>query len=168
MEINESTRASEYAGAIGEIARVAEAGELDGERLGAILSQRYGAVNCYPGEPTDTCYPLAWFIALEGRLGRGLQQDYGHPWRRYWWHHGPLVDWGHAPQPPYGFAAMLETLVRHLQGHCAGTTRQAILLTDSWNALAYERWRGNLERIRAQVRLEIHLLGAGGWQQRLF
>ena len=168
MDRREHAGDGDYAGTIHEIARVAAAGELDSERLGEILSQRHGAVNCYPGEPTDTCYPLAWFVALEGQLGHGLQRDCAPPWRRYGWRGGPVVDWGYPAQPPYGFAAILEHVVRHLQGHCAGTTRQAIILTDSWNAPAYERWRGNIERIRAQVEVEIHLLGTGGWQQRLF
>ena len=164
---DEESHRSEYAGTIREIARIASEGELDNEKLGELLGGRHGAVNCYPGEPTDICYPMAWFIALEGQLGRGLQHEFGPPWRRYGWHGGPRVDWGYPPQPPYGFAAMLEQCVRHLQGHCAGVTREAIIVTDSWNALAYEHWRGNLERIRAQVRLEIHLIGQGGLQRQI-
>ena len=168
MNRPEHDNAGDYAGTIHAIAEAAADGELDSERLGEILTRRHGAVNCYPGEPTDTCYPLAWFVALEGQLGRGLQQEFGPSWRRYWWRSGPVVDWGYPPQPPYGFAAILEHLVRHLQGHCAGTTQHAIILTDSWNAVAYEHWRGNLERIRAQAQVEIHLIGTGGWRQRLF
>ena len=165
----ENPTPSEYTNTVRDIARVASDGELDIEKLGELLSGRHGAINCYPGEPTDTCYPMAWFVAVEGQLGRGIQQDFGPPWHhryRYWRRMSPWDDWG-TPQPPYGFAALLEQCVRHMQGHCAGVTREAIILTDSWNALAYEHWRGNLERIRAQARVEIHLIGQGGLHRQL-
>lgn len=170
MNRPEHDNAGDYAGTIHAIAEAAADGELDSEKLGELLSSRHGAVNCYPGEPTDTCYAMAWFVALEGQMGRGIQQDFGPLWHHryhYWRRLSPWDDWG-MPQPPYGFAAILERFVRHMQGHCAGTTREAIIVTDSWSAPDFERWRGNLERTRAQARVEIHLLGAGGWQQRLF
>ena len=93
---------SEYAHTVRDIARVASDGELDIEKLGELLSGRHDAVNCYPGEPTDTCYPMAWFVALEGQLGRGIQQIFGAPWHhryRYWRRMSPWDDWG-TPQPP--------------------------------------------------------------------
>lgn len=170
MDTQEHRNEGEYVGTVQEIARVAAEGELDIERLREILSQRHGAFNCYPGELTDTCHPMAWFVALEGLLGRGIQSDVGGPWHprfRRWWREGYWGDWQNAPQPPYGFAAILEHFVRHLQGHCAGLTREAIILTDSWSGPVYEHWRGNIEQIRVKTKVEIYLIGLGGWQQRL-
>ena len=63
MDRRETQVDGDYTGTISEIARAAAAGELDSERLGEILSQRHGAVNCYPGEPTDvqaTRWPGLW------------------------------------------------------------------------------------------------------------
>ncbi len=61
-----------------DIARAAREGALTGEALGKILEGRHGAVNCYPGQPMNTCYPIAYFIALEGRLGHKLQIEVAH------------------------------------------------------------------------------------------
>ena len=159
-----------------DIARAAREGEMTSEALGKILENRHGAVNCYPGKPTNTCYPIAYFIALEGRMGYKLQVELI---RAEWEADRPARGWVRHPlrywdlprtgyeEPPFTFAYMLERLVRHVQGSCAGTTREAVLITDTWNPEAFERWRSNLETIRQSVSLAIYLIGEGSLCTRL-
>lgn len=56
---------------------------------------------------------------------------------------------------------MLERLVRRVRGSCAGTTREAVLATDTWNPEAFVRWRSNLETIGRTVSVVIYLIGEG-------
>ncbi len=70
-------------------------------------------------------------------------------------------------EPPFTFAYMLERLVRHVQGSCAGATREVVLIADTWNPEAFERWRSNLETIRQTASLAIYLIGEGSLCMRL-
>ncbi|MGA2224600.1 MAG: hypothetical protein ABSH41_09180, partial [Syntrophobacteraceae bacterium] len=128
-----------------EIARlIAQIGSEQGisvSQLTEIISGALGEdhnFNCYPGIPGNTCYDIAFFFSLNGSLKSGG----GH----------------------YGFKETLETVVRHLQGYCAGQTSQGIIIIDEWVAGWYEHWLSNLRQIMATgVNLEIYLVGSGGW-----
>lgn len=89
-------------------------------------------VNCYPGVPGDACCNVAIFIALHGKLAHGR--------------------W------PYNFTGILEAMVRHLQGSCAGITEHAVVITDSWFAEGYEKWKENIEVIKRSVHVEVCLV----------
>jgi len=167
---------NDHEATVHDVARAAREGELTGEELGKILEGRHGAVNCYPGQPTNTCHAIAYFIALEGRMGLKLQVELAHAeWEAdrpsRWWARHPLRYWDlprHGyEEPPFTFAYMLERLVRHIQGTCAGTTREVVLITDTWNPEAFERWRSNLETIRQTASLAIYLIGEGSLCTRL-
>lgn len=55
-------------------------------------------------------------------------------------------------------------MIRHMQGRCAGTTRQAILIVDAWWHAGYEKWRSSIERMKQiGVHIEAFLIGVGGW-----
>jgi hypothetical protein len=161
-----------HAAMVEQIARVAAEGGLDIDRLGELLRSRYGEINLYPGEPTDACHPLAWFVALEGPLGREIQRETRPPRFPFWWLAYQRAGWYgddlYLPHPPYGFTHTLELFVRHMQGCCGGITRQAVIVTDTWIAPVYERWRGNIERIRGVAHVEGYLVGAGRLYERLF
>lgn len=73
MNEKRSQTMNEQEATVNEIVRSAREGGLTGEVLGKILEHRLGAVNCYPGQPTHTCHQIAYFIALEGRMGHQLQ-----------------------------------------------------------------------------------------------
>ncbi|QXP87708.1 hypothetical protein [Methylococcus capsulatus] len=163
METRNEEHASEHAAAVGAIATAAARGELDMERLGEILSGHYGEVNCYPGKPTNACHNVAYFIALEGLAGSRLRSDARcDEWEREFHHHHRFHggDW-------YGIAHILDRFVRHMQGGCAGMTRQAVIITDAWDPIAYGYWRANIAQIRKTAAVEIHLVGDGGLKQRI-
>jgi hypothetical protein len=94
-------------------------------------------VNCYPGKPGSGCHEVVLFFALHGKAA-----------------YGP----GH-----YTFEEILQLFVRHTEGSCPGFTREAAIITDSWWAPNYERWRETIERIQREqgIHLEIYLIGAG-------
>lgn len=177
MNEKHSQTMNEQEATVNEIVRSAREGGLTGEVLGKILEHRLGAVNCYPGQPTHTCHQIAYFIALEGRMGHQLQLELAHAeWEaerptRWWVRHHPFRYWDlprySGEEPPYTCAYMLERLVRHVQGCCAGTTREAVLITDTWNPEAFERWRGNLDAIGRTASIAIYLIGEGSLCTRL-
>jgi len=90
-------------------------------------------INCYPGNPTDKCCPKAIFISLNGKIAKGK---------------------GHLK-----FADLFDNLIRHLQGHCHGTTKQIAIITDTWEATVYEHWEGNINTMRKEgISIESYLL----------
>jgi hypothetical protein len=120
------------------LARTANDGGLSVDQLNDIAASQFGDINCYPGRPSDQCYPLALFVALHGQL----RQDRGH----------------------YSCAQILEEMVRHLQGRCPDTTRHAVLIVDAWWHDHYEKWHSNLENMKQRgIQIEAFLIGAGGW-----
>ena len=117
-------------------ARIAERAVDDGltvSELNDLVASSRDEVNCYPGNPSSACCPLAYFIALHGRMAKGK----GH----------------------YNFAQIMEELVRHVQGRCPGTTRQAVIITNAWWHDHHEKWRANLETIqRSGIVIEAYLI----------
>jgi hypothetical protein len=105
--------------------------EIIGNIIGENLIE--GNVNCYPGREGKQCFNLAFFISLSGKLKNGP----GH----------------------YGFDQILELLIKHVQGDCSDETRHVVIITDSWTAQGYEKWKGNIETIvKNGVKLEIYLI----------
>ena len=121
-----------------EIARCASDGGASVSDIEDILSSRIGgAVNCYPGTPTNQCYHVAFFVSLQGRASKGR----GH----------------------LNFAQMLEEFVKHMQGRCPGITHHAILITNAWWHDHYEKWYANIESVKhGGVMMEAYLIGLEG------
>jgi len=64
--------------------------------------------NCYPGYPSNMCYPIAFFVSLNSRAvakGRGRLR----------------------------FQDILDRLIEHMLAKCDGITKSAIIITDSWD-----------------------------------
>lgn len=104
-----------------------------------LLEQAMGdgisSVNCYPGFPGDECHEIAYFFSLTSKSYRG--NTHGH----------------------FGCKGVLQKLVQHMQGHCLGKTRIAVVITDNWEAWAYDVWKSNIDEIKkAGNLLEVYLL----------
>lgn len=91
-------------------------------------------INCYPGIPSDRCFDLAFFISLTSPVYTGGRR--GH----------------------YSCRQAIEKVVQHMQGLCVNETKHAILLTDSWDALAYNEWREFLLKINKVTIFDIYLM----------
>ncbi len=110
-----------------------------GERIHPLSNQLHGqSINCYPGLPSDRCHSFALFVSLNGALRQG--------------------------QGWYSFPKILEALVQHFQGKCPRKTTEGVVITDTWDSWAYEKWQSNIEEIRQSgVYLEFYLVGTHGW-----
>lgn len=96
------------------------------------------AINCYPGDPTSACHSLAVFVSITDPASRKRRR--GH----------------------LSFAQAHKNLVQHMQGACQGQTGAAVLIADSWDAVACHEWRENLKQIRASGALvEMYLVRDG-------
>lgn len=90
-------------------------------------------INCYPAGPTEKCFSKAVFISLNGKIAKGK---------------------GHLK-----FSELFDTLIRHVQGNCHGTTKQIAIITDTWEATTYEHWEGNINTMRKEgISIESYLL----------
>lgn len=92
-----------------------------------------GSMNCYPGIPGYACCDLSVFVSLNSpayRKGRGH----------------------------LSCRMAMEKIVQHMQGWCLNKTHYAVLITDNWDASAFDAWRGNLEQIKDHAHIEIYLL----------
>ena len=99
-------------------------------------SRGAGGINFYPyGRPGSGCYDFSLYLSLQSPA-------YINKRRR-----------GHM-----NCDQAIQKIVQHMQGLCFYKTRVAVLLTDSWSATSFERWRANLEQIRNYALLEIYLL----------
>jgi hypothetical protein len=136
---------------MGEFQRVAESlaalleemgreGGITGDQLPEILSTALGqqgrGFNCYPGIPGDHCHDLAFFISLQSPL---YAKGRGHLY----------------------FGQALEKLVQHMQGICFQKTRFAVVMTDNWDAAAFNAWRPNVNQIKNSANIEAYLLSGG-------
>jgi hypothetical protein len=95
-------------------------------------------INCYPGSPgDDQCHPFAAFISLSANL----RSDKSWP----------------------NFHDILDLLARyHFQGRCQGKSREGLIITDTWESWAFEKWKANIENIQKDgVYLEFYLIGKG-------
>ena len=102
------------------------------------LEQIEGGANCYPCIRKGPCCSVAFFISLKGPMAKGC----GH----------------------LSFPQVLDEFVRHMQGHCAGITRDAVIFTNNWEHCSYEQWHDNIENIkRGGVHLEAYLISNGSY-----
>ena len=93
-----------------------------------------GEINCYPGIPGFRCCDLALFVSLSSPAY--IKTRRGH----------------------LSCRQAIEKVVQHMQGSCFQKTTVAVLVTDSWDATAYDEWMANLQRIRSSSHIEIYLM----------
>ena len=100
------------------------------------IARMVGEANCYPGTHSGPCHELSYFISIRGEMAKGR----GHLY----------------------FSAMLEAFIMHMQGHCRGITKHAIIITTDWEHWHYEQWYYNIENIKRDgVLIEVYLIGKG-------
>ena len=104
------------------------------EDIPGIIESASGAnsFNCYPGRSTNRCFEMVYFVSLNSRR---YAKGRGHP----------------------NFEKTLELLIRHMQGLCPETTT-AVIITDSWDARIFEKWRDNISKIKNKAHIEVHLI----------
>jgi hypothetical protein len=125
-----------YKAVMGIVRRGMDGGLTPADLL-EILSSQVGEVNCYPGYEGGRCHDLSFFFCFQGRLAK-----------KGW---------------PLSFEEMLVRFVQHMQGICAQKTRMAVIVTDSWNAINYEKWMHNIEAARVLgAHVEIYLVKTNG------
>lgn len=110
--------------------------KIDPSEIAEILGLGVGQINCYPGIPSGRCCDLAFFVSLKNKnyaTGRG-HLDFG---------------------------AAVSLLVKHMQGGCADVTRNAVIITDSWDDAAYGEWRANVQNIKQSRLVEAYLITGG-------
>jgi hypothetical protein len=112
-------------------------GGISADRIPDILNDLFGGelgnINCYPGKPGYDCYDFAMFLSL---TSEAYAKGRGHLTCR----------------------KAMEKIVQHMQGLCSQKTRDAVFITDSWDATAFNEWRANLAEIRNNACLEIYLI----------
>lgn len=100
-----------------------------------IVGRMAGNVNVYPSMVKGDCKKKAYFISLKDK--------------RYAKGNGHLT-----------FRQALECLVQHMQGACYDITGIAILLSDIWDAGAYDDWHNNIKQIKRQGKIvEAYIIG---------
>jgi hypothetical protein len=92
-------------------------------------------INCYPGTLGRGCFPKAVFVSLSKPHAKGKNH--------------------------LSFRQALERLVQHMQGHCLGKTKTAVILTDNWDTMALEDWRFNLDRVQSEASVHIFMIAGG-------
>lgn len=117
-------------------------GGIDSHAIAGIVEEAHGhsswgdslRINCYPGIPDLNCYDTAWFISL---VSSSHTKGKGH----------------------LSFLQAMELLIKHMQGHCYGKTKNAILFTDNWEPNVFNGWESNISNIKkdAQV-VEVYLM----------
>lgn len=126
-------------GLVGEFGRVAEIlaarleelGEMSVDDIADVINGAYGSANLYPSKQKGSCERVAFFVSLQSR-----KQGRRH----------------------LNFNGMLACFVQHMQGHCPGITRHAVLITDCWDGVAYDDWRANVERVKLDATVEAYLI----------
>lgn len=90
-------------------------------------------INFYPGVPGAHCHKLAVFVSLGS----------------------PLYVKG---RKHFKCGEAMEKIVQHMQGNCVGRTTNVVFITDSWDEIAFSKWKANLEQISRNNHFEIYLL----------
>lgn len=107
-------------------------GKLKTDDVARIVADYAGLVNCYPGTPTDICCEKAYFISLSvSRPG--------------------------SSKPHLKFGEALEQIVLHMTRKCGSITHMAILLTDNWDAQAFEKYFPSIKSFK-HLYLEAYLV----------
>lgn len=90
-------------------------------------------VNCYPGIPGLGCCREAFFVSLTNKV---YATGKGH----------------------LSFRGVIEQVVKHMQGHCKGIAKVAIVIADSWDPVTYSEWQANVEHIKSEAHVEAYLI----------
>jgi len=88
--------------------------------------------NCYPGYPSNVCYPIAFFVSLNSRA---VAKGRGH----------------------LRFQDILDCFIEHMLAKCDGITRNAIIITDSWDAQKAYNKRIFIDKIKKQANVELNI-----------
>lgn len=90
-------------------------------------------INFYPGIPGAPCRELAVFVSLNS----------------------PMYIKG---KTHLKCDEAMEKIVQHMQGRCVDQTTKAVFITDSWDEIAFAKWKANLEQISYNNHFEIYLI----------
>lgn len=93
-------------------------------------------INLFPSTHKGPCCRFAVFVSLSAKRYLGKQRASGH----------------------MSFGQMLQAFVKHMQGDCPNVSKDAIILTDSWDANAWEYWQNNIEEIQRHAKVAIYLI----------
>lgn len=87
--------------------------------------------NCYPGYPSNTCHKTAFFVSLNSKL---IAKSNGH----------------------LHFRKILERIKDHMIFKCERTTRNIIIITDSWDARIASNEQTYINKIKSQANVELY------------
>jgi hypothetical protein len=122
--------------------RISRERKIDAGELQGIIADAWccgnDLLNCYPGEPGSDCQDVAFFISLSS-------SKYCAP--------------GDAKH--YSFEKIWQVFAQHMQGHCPGVTRNAIIISDTWDAGIQAEWQANISQVQRMASVEGYLLTAG-------
>ena len=111
--------------------RICDADGVTIDDLTDIFRDSGGFGNLYPSNTKGSCQPVAFFVSLSvNKNGRGH----------------------------LNFSEMIACFVQHMQGHCPGVTRHAVMITDSWDAIVFDDWRANVERVKLDASVEVYMI----------
>ncbi|HOP31306.1 MAG TPA: hypothetical protein PKZ64_17175 [Spirochaetota bacterium] len=82
--------------------------------------------NCYPGYPSNTCHQTAFFVSLNSKL---IAKSNGH----------------------LHFRKLLERIKDHMIFKCERTTKNIIIITDSWDARIASNEQNYINKIKSQA-----------------
>lgn len=118
-----------------EMDKSRDRGGIRADEIPEIITNATGQknINCYPGQLGYNCYEISFFISI---CSPAYVKGRGH----------------------MNCRTAIERIVQHMQGVCPHKTNCAVFITDSWDALAWEDWKANLEQIKRQAHIEIYLL----------
>lgn len=110
-------------------------GNIHGRHIPKVVHESYPyPANCYPGEPANQCFETAFFFSLTAR--RYVNSDKGH----------------------LSFRQMLGCFARHMEGKCGGITKQVCILSDNWDADAYDELKPFIDEIKRTVKVSACLI----------
>lgn len=128
---------TEFEGIAEKILKAGKSGKLSSKDQGRVVGEALGmpkgkeTYNCYPGVPGENCYELAFFIALKSP---------------------EVVNQGRTSKKAF------EEIVNHMFGYCQGFTRVAVMVTDNWDPVIFNKWKQALLRIKREAHLEIYFI----------
>jgi len=92
--------------------------------------------NCYPGYPSNTCYQTAFFVSLNSKsITKGKEHLH--------------------------FQKIIKCLKEHMLLKCERITRNAIIVTDSWNARTASSEQNYIDKIKSQANVELYFFTFG-------
>lgn len=119
---------------------ISNRGGVGSDEICDIVESNTGVVNCYPGRPGAGCSHHSFFVSLSSK---NLAKGRGH----------------------LTFRKAIECLVQHMQGHCVGHTKVAIIISDCWDSDVFDEWRDNIEHIKKDAEVLAFLISGGNITQ---